>query len=79
MNPGTVASRIGAEISRIEALALSLGWRRDRLWSGEFWPSSEQPRGLPSILEPGDRLVEVESAFMTIEKHDGKRLRFRRE
>jgi hypothetical protein len=62
---------IAAELDRIEAEALRLGWTRDRLWNAHFW--RPWPRGLASVLEAGDQITEITSDFITIRKCDGRR------
>jgi hypothetical protein len=74
-----IPGEVWQEIARIESEALRLGWRRERLWNASFWPNSTaQPRGLASVLDPGDRIAEVTSEFALIEKSNsrGDRLRF---
>jgi hypothetical protein len=64
---------IESEIKLIEWEALRLGWTRDRLWNSRFWPHSfDHPRGLASILEAGDRIVEVTSDYIAIRRGDGR-------
>jgi hypothetical protein len=70
---------IGAAILEIERKALSLGWEYERLWNPDFWPhNTERPRGLASVLSPGDELVEVTRDFIVINKTDDRRQRFMR-
>src|SRR5208337_1196035 len=57
---------IAAELERIEAEALRLGWTRDRLRNAGFW--RPWPRGLASVLEAGDQVTEITSDFITIRK-----------
>ena len=48
---------IEAELTRIWPLAEALGWSYERIWNVHFWPNTaEHPRGLASILQPGDDL-----------------------
>ncbi len=61
---------IAAELERIEAEALGLGWTCDRLRNAGFW--RPWPRGLASILEAGDRITEINSDYITIRKGDGR-------
>jgi hypothetical protein len=66
------------EIERIEVPALALGWRRERLWNFAFWPHrGGEPRGLASVMDPGDHVTEVTADFMLIEKSDSRRDRLR--
>jgi hypothetical protein len=70
---------IGAEIARMENEALALGWPYERLWNPDFWPhAANHPRGLAGVMSPGDKLAEVTTDFITIEKDDrrGTRQRF---
>ncbi|MGO9056098.1 MAG: hypothetical protein ACLQU2_01720 [Candidatus Binataceae bacterium] len=68
---------VQAEIQRIEPAAAALGWRSGRLWSRSYWPNtSRHPRGLASLLDLGDRLVEVAANYIVIEKADGNKQRF---
>src|SRR5208337_3572683 len=60
---------IAAELERIEAEALRLGWTRDRLRNVGFW--RPWPRGLASVLETGDRITEINSDYITVRKGDG--------
>jgi|SRR5271155_3754172 len=74
-----IPGEVWQEIARIESEAVELGWSRERLWNGAFWPHSrKQPRGLASTLDPGDRIAEVTVDFMLIEKSNSHldRLRF---
>jgi hypothetical protein len=70
---------IGAAILKIECEALTLGWTYERLWNPDFWPHSvEHPRGLASVLSPGDELGEITLDFIVIRKADGQQQRFMR-
>jgi hypothetical protein len=75
VNP-RVAAEVAAEIRRIEADAYRLGWSRERLWNADFWPHTRtDPRGLASVLSPGDRITEVNEQFILFVRHHHK-LRF---
>ncbi|MFZ0680771.1 hypothetical protein [Candidatus Binatus sp.] len=77
--PPTIPAAIALEIKGIESQALALGWPRERLWSFAFWPHrGGEPRGLASVMDPGDDVIEVTADFMLIEKSNsrGERLRF---
>lgn len=55
-----IPPEVAAEIRRIEADAYRLGWLRDRPWNRHFWPNTcRHPRGLASIIDPGDYLADV--------------------
>ena len=71
---------IYAELERIRPAAEQLGWSRERIWNANFWPrSAEHPCWLASLLESGDRVVEVHTDHLVFTKADGRaRLRFRR-
>jgi hypothetical protein len=64
---------IRAEIERIEAEALGLGWADWRLWCAEFRPG---PRGLAAVMDSGDKIDAVTAEFIVIVKPNGNRLRF---
>lgn len=73
-----IDTTIGAAILEIEHKALAAGWTYERLWNPNFWPhSAEHPRGLASVLSPGDAL-EVTREFIVIHKRDGQDQRFMR-
>jgi hypothetical protein len=62
-----VAPEVAAEIRCIEAEAYRLGWTVERLWNRDFWPHAKaHPRGLASVLGPGDRIVEVNAEFIRL-------------
>jgi len=43
--PSEIPSGVACEIRRIEAEALQLGWRSERLWNFHFWPNTQnRPR-----------------------------------
>jgi hypothetical protein len=70
---------VGATILEVEEQALALGWNCERLWNSCFWPHSvENPRGLASLLSPGDELSGVTGDFIVISKADGQQQRFMR-
>jgi hypothetical protein len=74
-----IDATIGAAILEIEPLALALGWTYERLWNPHFWPhSAEHPRGLASVMSPGDELAEVTRDFIVIHETDGQCQRFPR-
>ncbi len=69
---------IVSKIKRVEAEALRLGWNPARLWNFSFWPhTAKNPRGLASVMDPGDRVVEVTADCITIEKSTLRRSRLR--
>lgn len=69
---------VRSEIERIEVGALALGWPRERLWNLAFWPHrGGEPRGLASVMDPGDHVTEVTADFMLIEKSNSSRDRLR--
>jgi hypothetical protein len=71
-----IPPEVVAEIRRIEAEASRLGWSHERLWNADFWPHTKaRPRGLASILNPGDYVAEVSTDFLLIVQQ-GKPLRF---
>jgi hypothetical protein len=71
-----IPREIATEIRRIEADAYRLGWTRERLWNRDFWPHTRSnPRGLASVLSPGDRIVEVTEQFINL-KSQRNSLRF---
>jgi hypothetical protein len=66
-----IPAAIATEIARIEVRAISLGWDRGRLWNFAFWPHrGNEPRGLASVMDSGDRVVEVFADHLVIEKND---------
>jgi hypothetical protein len=70
---------VGAAILEIEDQALTLGWSWDRLWNPRFWPhSGEQPRGLASMLQPGDTITDVTQDNVVIFAQGRHLLRFPR-
>jgi hypothetical protein len=59
---------VAAEIQRIEAEALALGWPRELLWNSRFWnfgPHGNQP-GLAAVLGTGCSIVEARAEAMVI-------------
>ena len=59
-----IPPEVAAEIRRIEADAYCFGWTRERLWNREFWPHTRtHPRGLASVLNPGDLVIELNEEF----------------
>lgn len=71
-----IPAEVEAEIRRIEAEALRLGWTRERLWGAQFWPIEE--RGLAAVLDPEDEIAEVTGEYIAILKARRDLLRFRR-
>jgi hypothetical protein len=58
---------VEAEIARIWPEAQRLGWPRERIWNPDYWPHTvERPRGLASVLEPGNTIIEVGDCHITI-------------
>jgi TubC N-terminal docking domain len=73
-----IPTAIASQIKRIESQAFALGWRSERLWNFQFWPDrGGQPRGLASVMDPGDRVVEITREFVLIEKSNSRRDRLR--
>ncbi len=71
-----IPPEVADEIRRVEIEAYRLGWSRERLWNREFWPHTRaHPRGLPSVLSPGDRIIEVNEQLILFVRHHHK-LRF---
>jgi len=65
--PKEIPPSIVAEIQRIEAEALRLGWRLERLWRFEFWPHSNvEPRGLASVMNEDDAVIVVSKDYVAI-------------
>jgi hypothetical protein len=59
------------EIERWEPQLRAMGWSEERIWR-PFWPhSAEHPRGLASILGPGDRIRFCDPDFIWLIKRDG--------
>jgi len=76
--PAEIPPAIASEIKRIESQALALGWRPERLWNFGFWPhGGVEPRGLASVLDADDRIVEVTSDYMTVVKSSSRHDRHR--
>jgi len=76
-----IPPEVADEIRRIETEAYRLGWRPERLWNRDFWPHTrDRPRGLASVLGPGDRITEIDSEHISIERRrqdcDFNRYRF---
>jgi tubulysin polyketide synthase-like protein len=71
-----IQREVVVEIRLIEARALALGWNSERLWNRSFWPHTRaHPRGLSSVLDSGDRLIEITGDYIVIEKQDGRQTR----
>ncbi len=65
--PKEISPSIVAEIQRIEAEALRLGWSRQRLWRFEFWPQAKgEPRGLASVMNDDDAIVALSKDYIAI-------------
>lgn len=76
--PKQIPPEVASEIRRIEVQALRLGWSSERLWNYRFWPDrGVEPRGLASMMDPGDHVIEVTADFMLIDKSDSRRDRLR--
>jgi hypothetical protein len=74
-----IPPEVAAEITRIEPEALALGWNHGRLWNSSFWPHRhDEPRGLTSVMDPGDSIVEVTPDFIEIVKTKRSIVRFQR-
>jgi len=58
---------VGSQICLIEDEALSLGWTLQRLWNSRFWPhTAKNPRGLASVLQPGDSIGDISRDLIVI-------------
>src|SRR6266849_5865671 len=74
--PTEIPPAIAAKIKCIEPRALALGWSPGRLWNFAFWPHRhDEPRGLASVINEGDRIVEVFADHIVIEKNDIRKVR----
>jgi hypothetical protein len=62
-------------IEGIEAEARAKGWPAELLWNAEFWGS---PRGLATVLDDDDAIVEVTPDYIGILKTHSSILRFQR-
>jgi hypothetical protein len=62
-------------IEGIEADARAKGWPAELLWNAEFWGS---PRGLATVLDDDDAIVEVTPDYIGILKTHSSILRFQR-
>ena len=74
-----IPAAIAREIRRVVSQALALGWRSERLWNFQFWPHrGSSPRGLASVMDPEDHVIEVTVDFILINKSDSRpdRVRF---
>jgi hypothetical protein len=65
--PSPIDPAIVSTIAAIEPLAIACGWSHQRLWQHEFWPRDGE-RGLASVLDPEDTIVEVTTDAITIAK-----------
>jgi hypothetical protein len=72
--------QVHEEILRWEPQLRIMGWSQERIWRQTFWPhTAEHPRGLASVLEPGDQIRFVDRDWVHIHKRDGLYQRFRKE
>jgi hypothetical protein len=75
--PESNGSSVQSELERIWPDAEHLGWSYERIWNPDFWPHSpERPRGLASILQPGDVVADVAEDSITIITHRQQAQRF---
>jgi hypothetical protein len=59
--------QVRAQLERIWPDAKCFGWSYERIWNPSFWPHGPaEPRGLASILQPGDVVSEVSETRITI-------------
>jgi hypothetical protein len=76
-NDPRIDPTIRCEIERWEPQLIALGWALERIWNSEFWPhTAEQPRGLASVLQRGDRIRFADNHHAHIIKCDGSQQRF---
>jgi len=74
-----IDSGVRAELERTWLEAEPLGWSWLRIWNPNYWPHTRAyPRGLVTVLYPGDRVVEVRADYLVIEQPDGRRQPFPR-
>jgi hypothetical protein len=72
--------QVHEEILRWEPQLRIMGWIQERIWRRTFWPhTAEHPRGLASVLEPGDQIRFVDCDWVHIHKRDGSYQRFGKE
>jgi len=64
------------EILRWEPQLLVMGWSQERIWRRTFWPHTrEHPRGLPALLDVGERIAFADCDYVWVHKHDGNVVR----
>lgn len=71
--PRPIPEAVAAEVRRIEAEALALGWTRKELWQNAGWFNV---RGLAGIMQDGATVKEVAAEAITLRLKDGHLLRF---
>jgi hypothetical protein len=72
--------QVHEEILRSDPQLRIMGWSQERIWRRTFWPHiADHPRGLASVLEPGDQIRFVDRDWVHTHKHDGSYQRFPRE
>ena len=71
-----IAPAVRAELERIWPEAKRLGWPWQRIFGASFWPV--EARGLVTVLDPGDGIVEITSEYIAILKSGRNVLRFQR-
>jgi hypothetical protein len=70
-NDPSLDAGIRDQLQTWEPRLLELGWPARRLW-GQFWPNlPERPRGLASVLQPGDRLVSADDKWIHFIRRNG--------
>ena len=75
-----IPEQVRFEIERWEPLLKAHGWGEERIWRRPFWPhSAEHPRGLPSIIDAGDRIEHVDEQYIWIYRASGMQQKFRKE
>jgi DNA adenine methylase len=73
----TLDPAVEAKLTRIWPEAERLGWSHERIWNVHFWPNiAKHPRGLATVLQPGDSITEVTEACIIILARGGHLLRF---
>ena len=70
-----IGSSVRAKLEAIEVEARAKGWPAELLWNSNFW---DRPRGLASLLDPGDEIGSVTADYIEILKTKRDLLRFRR-
>ena len=66
---------VRAKLEAIETEARAKGWPAELLWNAAFW---DMPRGLATLLDPEDEIVEVTHEYIAILKIKRDLLKFRR-